>query len=61
MHTNFVIFKASKYIIELLPAMEKENVLIGRPFPPFYEWASISTGTMEDMKAFDKGLKRVMG
>jgi histidinol-phosphate aminotransferase len=44
----------------MMREMEKENVLIGRPFPPFYEWARISTGTMEDMKLFDKGLRKVM-
>lgn len=59
-HTNFVFFKTGRHINELMTAMEKENVLIGRPFPPFYEWARISTGTMEDMKAFDKALKKVL-
>ena len=44
----------------MIPAMEKENVLIGRPFPPFYDWARISTGTMDDMKLFDNALKKVM-
>jgi histidinol-phosphate aminotransferase len=60
-HTNFVFFKTGKHIREMIPAMEKENVLIGRPFPPFYDWARISTGTMEDMAAFDAGLRKVMG
>lgn len=58
-HTNFVFFKTGKHISGLMPAMEKENVFIGRPFPPFYDWARISTGTMEDMKQFDVALKRV--
>ncbi len=59
-HTNFVFFKTGRHITELMPAMEKENVLIGRPFPPFYDWARISTGTMDDMKLFDSALKKVM-
>ncbi len=59
-HTNFVFFKTGRPIDEMMTEMEKENVLIGRPFPPFYEWARISTGTMEDMKLFDKGLRKVM-
>ena len=45
----------------MITAMKNENVLIGRPFPPFYEWARVSTGTMEDIKLFDKGLRKVMG
>lgn len=60
-HTNFVFFKTGRHIAEMMAEMEKQNVLIGRPFPPFYEWARISTGTMDDMKLFDKGLRKVMG
>ena len=60
-HTNFVFFKTGRPISEMITEMKNENVLIGRPFPPFYEWARISTGTMEDMKLFDKGLRKVMG
>ena len=60
-HTNFVFFKSGKPIGEMLTAMKKENVIIGRPFPPFYEWVRISTGTMESMKQFDRALKNVLG
>ncbi len=60
-HTNFVFFKTGRPISEMITEMKNENVLIGRPFPPFYEWARVSTGTMEDMKLFDKGLRKVMG
>ncbi len=60
-HTNFVFFKTGRHINEMMSAMEKENVLIGRPFPPFYEWARISTGTMDEIKLFDKALRKVMG
>ncbi|TLP72781.1 pyridoxal phosphate-dependent aminotransferase [Maribacter sp. ACAM166] len=59
-HTNFVFFKTGRPISEIITAMKKQNVLIGRPFPPFYDWARISTGTLDDMKLFDKGLKKVM-
>lgn len=59
-HTNFVFFKTGKPINEMMVAMEKENILIGRPFPPFTDWARISTGTMEDIMLFDKALRKVM-
>lgn len=59
-HTNFVFFKTGKPITDMIEAMNKENVWIGRPFPPFYEWARISTGTMENMKHFDAALKKVL-
>ena len=59
-HTNFVFFKSGRPISELIPAMKKENVIIGRPFPPFYEWCRISTGTLESMQQFDRALKKVL-
>ena len=59
-HTNFVFFKTGRPIQELIPAMRKEGVIIGRPFPPLYEWARISTGTMEEMEVFGKALRKVL-
>ncbi len=59
-HTNFVFFKSGRSINHLIPAMKEQGVLIGRPFPPLYDWARISTGTMEEMKLFGTALKRVM-
>lgn len=59
-HTNFVFFKSGRPITELIEAMKKEKVLIGRPFPPFYQWARISTGKVEEVELFGKALKKVM-
>ncbi len=59
-HTNFIFFKTGRPIEGLIRAMAKEDVLIGRPFPPFYEWARISTGTMPEMEQFRKALVKVM-
>ncbi len=59
-HTNFVFFKSGRPIQDLIPAMREEGVLIGRPFPPLYNWARISTGTMTEVKAFSGALQRVM-
>lgn len=60
-HTNFVFFKTGRPIQEVIAAMQKENVLIGRPFPPLLKWARISTGTTEQVQQFGKALKKVMG
>lgn len=60
-HTNFIFFRTGRPIQRLLSAMQKENVRIGRPFPPFLEWARISTGTIQEMEIFGKALKKVMG
>jgi histidinol-phosphate aminotransferase len=59
-HTNFVFFKSGRHINDLMEDMKKENVLIGRPFPPFYNWARISTGKIEEVEKFAKALKKVM-
>ena len=59
-HTNFIFFKSGRPIQQLEKDMQQENVLIGRPFPPMLDWARISTGTLEDVKAFSDALTRVM-
>jgi histidinol-phosphate aminotransferase len=59
-HTNFVFFRTGKPIQEMIRAMERQNVIIGRPFPPMTDWARISTGTMEEVKSFGLALKKVM-
>ena len=59
-HTNFVFFKTGRPIGEMISAMGQEDVLIGRPFPPMMDWARISTGTMDEVKAFGSALKKVM-
>lgn len=59
-HTNFVFFKSGRPISGLIESMKKENILIGRPFPPMNNWARISTGTMEEMHQFSSALQKVM-
>jgi histidinol-phosphate aminotransferase len=59
-HSNFVFFKTGRHIDDLMQAMKNENILIGRPFPPMYDWARISTGTMPEMEMFGKALRKVM-
>lgn len=60
-HTNFVFFKTGKPINEMIRLMANEDILIGRPFPPFLEWARISTGSIGDMEKFSDALRKVMG
>jgi histidinol-phosphate aminotransferase len=59
-HTNFVFFKTGRPIEGLMEDMERENVLVGRPFPPMLDWCRISTGTLEEMEIFGNALKKVM-
>ncbi len=59
-HTNFVFFRTGRPIREVISAMQRENIIIGRPFPPMDEWARISTGTMDEVMAFSSALRKVM-
>ncbi len=60
-HTNFVFFESGRPIKTLQKQMLDEKVAIGRPFPPFNNWARISTGKIEDVKLFGTALKKVLG
>jgi len=60
-HTNFIFFKTGRPINEMISAMQHENILIGRPFPPFYNWARISTGKMSDIERFNSALRKILG
>ena len=50
--TNFVFFESKKHIDKLTAEMLEKGVRIGRPFPPFYDWCRISTGTSEEVDIF---------
>ncbi|EZH71629.1 aminotransferase [Aquimarina atlantica] len=55
-HTNFIFFKSGKNIRTLHKEMLEKGVLIGRPFPPFFDWCRISTGTIEEVTLFTQAL-----
>lgn len=57
--TNFVFFKTGKDIRKVIPAMKEQGVSVGRPFPPLTDWCRISTGKLEDVKRFNKGLRKM--
>jgi histidinol-phosphate aminotransferase len=50
--TNFVFFESKRDIRELGPELLELGVRVGRPFPPFYDWCRISTGTDEEIDRF---------
>lgn len=51
-HTNFVFFKTGMPIGDVQQKYRDKGILVGRPFPPFYEWCRISTGAVEDVQVF---------
>ena len=58
-HTNFIFFHSKRDIRELGPQMLEKGVRIGRPFPPFYDWCRISTGTLEEVDLFINGMLEI--
>ena len=56
-YTNFVFFKSGHHIDKVQDFMKKKNILVGRAFPPYYNWCRISTGKMEDLEKFSIALK----
>jgi histidinol-phosphate aminotransferase len=60
-HTNFIFFKSGKDIRTLHKEMLEKGVLIGRPFPPFFDWCRISTGTIEEVTLFTQALASLYG
>ena len=59
--TNFIFIKTGIEITQLQPAMEKNGVLVGRPFPPYTKWCRLSMAKPEEMDKFNVGLEKVMG
>tara|TARA_B100000676_G_scaffold48851_1_gene47887 strand:+ start:814 stop:1929 length:1116 start_codon:yes stop_codon:yes gene_type:complete len=56
-HTNFVFFKTGIHIDKFGETMKQKGILVGRAFPPYYEWCRISTGRIEDVKFFGEKLR----
>ena len=57
-YTNFAFFKTGIHIDEFSKYFKDNGVLVGRPFPPYYNWCRISTGRLEDVRRFTSVLKR---
>ena len=58
-HTNFVFFETGKDISKIQNAYKDQGVIVGRAFPPYLDWCRISTGTIEEVKAFVKATNHV--
>ncbi len=58
---NFVFFHAKQDVRKLAEKFQEEGIIIGRPFPPLDNWCRISTGTLEEVAAFNKTLVKLMG
>lgn len=57
---NFVFFDAKQDVKKLAEKFQAEGIIIGRPFPPLDNWCRISTGTIEEVTAFNKTLVKLI-
>jgi histidinol-phosphate aminotransferase len=48
--TNFVFFHAGRPVEQVHARLLELGFLIGRPFPPYLDWARVSIGTPEEMQ-----------
>lgn len=58
-HTNFVFVQTGEDASTLAQKMLTHGVKVGRPFPPLTDWCRVSTGTNEDMLAWEGAMKKV--
>jgi len=59
--SNFIFIKTGMDITEFQPLMEKNGVIVGRPFPPYNKWCRLSMAKPEEMEMFNTGMDRVLG
>ena len=50
--TNFVFFQSKLPVDKVQASMKAKGYIIGRAFPPYNDWARVSIGTPDEMKAF---------
>jgi histidinol-phosphate aminotransferase len=57
---NFFLLDTKRPAKEIIAAMAKENVLIGRVWPVMPTYSRITVGTQEEMERFQSALQKVM-
>jgi histidinol-phosphate aminotransferase len=58
--SNCFMLKAGKPAKEVIGAMAKQNVFIGRPWPSMPDWVRITVGTQTEMEQFQVAFQNVM-
>lgn len=58
---NFVFFHAKQDVNKLAEKFLAKGIIIGRPFPPLNDWCRISTGTVEEVNAFNQAALEIFG
>lgn len=57
---SFVFMKTGVPIKEFQALMEAQQIMVGRPFPPMFDWCRVSIGTEDEMSTFLSVFEDVM-
>ncbi len=58
---NFTFIETGHDIAEVQARFREENIAIGRPFPPFRNWARVSMAKPDEMRYFVQTYKKLYG
>lgn len=58
--SNCFMLRARKPASDVIAAMAKQNVFIGRPWPSMPDWVRITVGTQAEMEQFQLAFQKVM-
>lgn len=58
---NFVFLRTGMPAVDFIARMRTEGIEVGRPFPPFLDWARVTIGLPEEMDRCHRALRRVLG
>ncbi|HEX7578141.1 MAG TPA: aminotransferase class I/II-fold pyridoxal phosphate-dependent enzyme [Verrucomicrobiae bacterium] len=57
---NFFMVNIRQNVMPVIQAFRKQNILVGRPFPPMLEYLRVSIGTADDMARFLRAFKEIV-
>jgi histidinol-phosphate aminotransferase len=60
-NANFSFFETGRNVREVNAAFRKENIMVGRPFPPMLDWLRVSMAKPDEMRYFVQTYKKLYG
>ena len=60
-NANFTFFQTGRDVREVNAAFRKENIMVGRPFPPMTDWLRVSMAKPDEMRYFVQTYKKLYG
>ena len=60
-NANFTFFQTGRDVREVGAAFRKENIMVGRPFPPMTDWLRVSMAKPDEMRYFVQTYKKLYG